>query len=337
MLSLASAVAVSYTDMFGASRQLIPVNGQISVSATAHPFYLKSAKGAVSIGKAIIDAGENVCAAPGASFDLPITVNNPAANAATFVISGNAGRAVTLKAGASASVKAMIPMRVERQSYGAFGSELKVAMTVEGSSLKSFTVPVTVNATFIIGRKDVTPANIVVDDLKNVYEMTYDPAIPRWAGAKDLSCRAWAIRNEKGIEFNFDVTDDKHVAKASGADLWKNDSIQLGLNSLSGTPLEITIADTPEDGMAWCHIASGTAKIGKWIYPATVKRAGVHTTYQVFVPYEVLGLAGKPGEQFRMAFLVNEDDGIGRIRWIEWFDGIGKSKNPELFGWAQLQ
>ena len=61
------------------------------------------------------------------------------------------------------------------------------------------------------------------------------------------------------------------------------------------------------------------------------------THYEVSLPLAKLGIPDKTGTLFRFSFLVNENDGKGRIRWIEWMGGIGHAKNPDEFGWGILK
>lgn len=39
----------------------------------------------------------------------------------------------------------------------------------------------------------------------------------------------------------------------------------------------------------------------------------------------------------RFSFLVNEDDGQGRVRWMYWHDGIGKGRSLDLLGHGVME
>jgi hypothetical protein len=60
------------------------------------------------------------------------------------------------------------------------------------------------------------------------------------------------------------------------------------------------------------------------------------TTYDVYLPFALLGIA--PADRdLRFSFLANEDDGRGRVRWIEWTPGIGRDRSLEFLSYAQLE
>ena len=56
------------------------------------------------------------------------------------------------------------------------------------------------------------------------------------------------------------------------------------------------------------------------------------------MPLADLGLsfAGKP-VPFRLAFVLNNNDGQGRVRFMQWFAGMAYHKNPDEFGFAVLE
>ncbi|MFA4943410.1 MAG: hypothetical protein WC789_01770 [Lentisphaeria bacterium] len=40
---------------------------------------------------------------------------------------------------------------------------------------------------------------------------------------------------------------------------------------------------------------------------------------------------GAPRNAFRLNFIVNDDDGLGRKQWVQMTPGIGEEKNPARF------
>ena len=60
-------------------------------------------------------------------------------------------------------------------------------------------------------------------------------------------------------------------------------------------------------------------------------RKGNTTIYEVGIPWEKIRFA-KPGDgAFRFSILVNNNNGNGRLGWLEWGGGIGADKKPELY------
>ncbi|MGI6496713.1 MAG: hypothetical protein ACOX5G_11655 [Kiritimatiellia bacterium] len=94
-----------------------------------------------------------------------------------------------------------------------------------------------------------------------------------------------------------------------------------------------------EGGFGWCWIAPDAAYANrKMTTPLAVKRTGNHTIYEAYLPFDFLGIkAYAPMLPLRLAFLVNEDDGRGRVRILHWFDGIAADKSSDLFGHLVLE
>ena len=66
---------------------------------------------------------------------------------------------------------------------------------------------------------------------------------------------------------------------------------------------------------------------------ARISRQNGITTYRVRIDLvEFYPLVFRPGDDLRIALLVNNNDGKGRAAYWEWAGGIGGSKLPELYG-----
>ena len=167
--------------------------------------------------------------------------------------------------------------------------------------------------------------------------MSFDPNIPRWMGEKDLSAVFSMTRENGNLKLDIAVTDDKHVMNSVPAEGWRDDSIQIGFATIDGKFTEVTISGKDGNGAVYCHITPDAAQAGLWQVPAKVTAANGVTHYEVSLPRAKLGIQDSAGTFFRFAFIVNENDGRGRIRWIEWKSGIGFTKNPDEFGWAILK
>ena len=336
MLSLNSVVPVTYTDMFGKSRVYKSEFNRVSINNLSAPFYLTAPAGYIKPGQPVVYTESTPFSIPETACSVPVVVNNPLKQRAVFKIYGkgvDATDAFEIESGRK--LRKNLNIKVNRKTYGLFTAMLDVDIMVDSGVKSHIQIPLTVNVAYPVVSEGKTPQKITVANRLAVHEMSFDPSIPQWKDAKDLSCVAKVTHNKKGLQFVFDVTDDKHIAKFSDGDIWRNDSIQLGLAGSEGNHTELTISDSPKGATLWCHISKKNQ--GRWNVPVSVTRKSGHTVYKFFVPFDKLGVKYKSGLPLRMAFLINEDDGQGRVRWMEWFSGIGNGKDPEKFGWIFLK
>ena len=68
-----------------------------------------------------------------------------------------------------------------------------------------------------------------------------------------------------------------------------------------------------------------------------IDRSGSQTLYKIHLDWsELYPYVPQPGVPIYMSVLVNTNDGAGRVGWLEWGSGIGKSKDPSLYGKVTL-
>jgi len=337
----------------GGSRQLLPLEGKGGVKAAdlfgraipvevSHgyaaipvegPMYVSYPAGAFRIASAVA-AQKGMTGASAGSSALPVLgIRNPFPAAAKVTV-GEAAP-VTLAAGESREIPVAVKVPADR-SNGAYSVACHVRIEA-GKEILNLTVPVTVNVGYPVAAGDKPAARIVLDTLDRVHELSFDPAIPRWNGPKDLSCDFVMTREGGDLKLTIRVTDDRHVMNSSPADGWKDDGIQIGFQSLDGTFTELTLSGKDGKGAVYAHISPDPALRGEWKVPARLTRQGDVTVYDVTLPLAKLGISSESGTLFRFAFLVNENDGQGRVRWIEWMGGIGRTKNPDEFGWGVMR
>jgi hypothetical protein len=180
---------------------------------------------------------------------------------------------------------------------------------------------------------------ITLDRFEQVVELTYDPNIPSWRGLEDLSAVARVVHDDKGLRFHIEVTDDTPGPLQKKDRLWLGDDVQVAF----GAPEEknfavLDLGQTSEGPAVWCSQNPDSRQLGAWPVPISIVRSGKVTTYDAYLPYEKLGLpAGSLPQSVRFSFLVNENDGKGRVRWIQWKDGIGKNRSIEALGHGILE
>lgn len=161
-------------------------------------------------------------------------------------------------------------------------------------------------------------------------------------GAGDLAVDVAARWHAGGLVLALRVTDDVHHNDFADPELWQGDSVQLafdvaqhggeGYDAIDDHELNVALSR----GASRAHRHHGPAGASNDVV-AAVRRSGATTTYEIeiaaaAVPAATLGA----GSVIGFSFLVNDNDGAGRIGWIEWTAGIGRSKTPAWFGELHL-
>ena len=168
-------------------------------------------------------------------------------------------------------------------------------------------------------------------------------------GLKDLSARTCIMYDEDNLYLYSMVQDDIHYGVDTGANTWKNDSIQFGLvfeqriydENIGGAFTQITLSDTPSGPVVWRSISENNElPIGE-VNSAelVIKREGGYTYYELKLPWSEVKF-NKPDfnviNKIGFSMLVNDNDGNGRKGWIAYADGIGKSKDTSLFTFLKI-
>jgi hypothetical protein len=353
-LRFAASGPVVLTDLFGASRTVAPEKGILRFEGNGWPFYVEAPK-EVSFGAAatpeFVSYASVLGVPPGAEISVPVTLRNVW------------GRAVTLKTAARgpdgvvfATVQTKLPANaVETVNLGwtlspaaSFGSQGCALLVSSDDPAVDEVLPLTLVVAemaakagpFVIdGVPDKLPNGrpLVLDQERFVRELVSDPDTPVWKDAADLSARAAFAHDGKGVYLCIDVQDQSHNPGEASAKLWAKDSIQVAFYA-GDAHTEIGLTEA-EGGFGWCWIAPDAAYANrKMTTPLAVKRTGNHTIYEAYLPFDFLGIkAYAPMLPLRLAFLVNEDDGRGRVRILHWFDGIAADKSSDLFGHLVLE
>ncbi|MBS1372227.1 MAG: hypothetical protein HPZ91_19960, partial [Lentisphaeria bacterium] len=335
---LRSSVPVRMIDIFGNVEVLAPVNGIVFVNTKALPFYLRMKKGAASPVGELVRVAENAVRLPGEKRPLKLEFRNPYRETVSY----------TLKRGAEAFSGSVAPGERKAFSVGleiaegaepgvlVFPAALELA-TVKGELLYRGEVMLRAFVALPVGADGGTRP-IRLDDETKLTELVFDPATPRWTGKADLSAGIRMSWKTDRLLFEADVRDQDHSAPMRGAMNWRNDSIQLGFANAKGEHTEVTVSDGPDGRpIAWCHHSPEPAKIGAAGIPLEITRKDGVTRYRFEIPLAFLRIAPRPGELFRMALLLNDNDSGKRLRVMEYFGGIEGSKDVELFGYCQLQ
>ncbi|MGQ9580930.1 MAG: sugar-binding protein, partial [Armatimonadota bacterium] len=140
----------------------------------------------------------------------------------------------------------------------------------------------------------------------------------RLEGSTDLSARFAFLVDDDNLYIALDVTDDVHYQMMHGADLWMNDSVQIGIDPTNARTTGYG-ENGHEFGLALCN---GKDVVWRWsgrrgqpenaIKTAQTKivRRGYHTIYEAKVPlHELTPLAPDMWHQAGICVVVNDSDG----------------------------
>ncbi len=183
---------------------------------------------------------------------------------------------------------------------------------------------------------DTAPA-IVLDRHDQVQELAYDPNTAAWSGPDDLSAIARVVHDDKGIRFQIKVTDNVAGPAQARDRMFKGDDVQVAFAATNAGKFAILDLGQSVDGpTVWCSEHPDGAQVGQWNVPLSMTKQGQVTTYDVYLPYEKLAIPAS-AKDVRFTFLVNENDGNGRVRWIEWTSGIARDRTLESLGYGTLK
>jgi hypothetical protein len=133
-----------------------------------------------------------------------------------------------------------------------------------------------------------------------------------------------------------EVEDEKHGQTRNLDKLQDEDSLQVQAKAVPGLkPLEVILALNSETGETIVgrrqapepeKFPAGPAAD----VPARITRSGRLTTYEVTLPWTMMGLAAplRSGKTVRVSILINNNDGRGR-HGLQWFFGIRDHEGDE--------
>ena len=340
-LWLRSEEAVERVDMYGATRVLdLRAGGVVPVGA--EPFYLVSgsAPAILSVGEQPLLAPSVIHRDPRAPAVFEVVVRNVGSTGAghRLAVRDEAGEVVWsvergLAGGASEVFEVSLPAGAER---GLVAERFVLELTREGE-VAGLTLPLVAQGSHVIS---TSSAPLRLHTVGAVRELVFDPSIPAWKGPDDLAVEALIEREPGVVAWRFTVIDDRHVQTHPDGRLWQGDSVQVAFfNPANGAHTLFDLGLRGDEAVAWCHMNADPALRGRWDIPLTIRRAGGRTIYEAKVPHAHLGIPDEPadGAPVRFSFLVNDDDGHGRVRWMRWGGGLGDSQDVQALGHGVLK
>lgn len=320
---------ITAVDFLGRPVPVRRAEGSADLTIPGIPIYLRGGPGEMTPEVPPVATDGIVGCRAGGTAEIPVQLRNPLQEKAEVVLTlpgSDSKTAIELAPGGRGRCTLSLPVKAETAN-GLLQTTGEAVFRGENGRRQELSFPAAVYVAFPFGS---APVSIRVDQLSQIVERTYDPSVPGWQGPADLSCTMTARREGDDLKLTFAVADDKHCPAATAEQGWNGDGIQFAVATLDGKLTEVTVS---EHGV-WRHIAPAPEKVGSWKVPFRFRRTATTTFYELSLPIRELEL--KPG-LFRFAFIVNENDGIGRVRWLKCFDGIGNHKDPAEFGWGILE
>lgn len=163
-----------------------------------------------------------------------------------------------------------------------------------------------------------------------------------YMGDDDLSAKATMKYDEDNLYMFIEVTDNIFFNESVDSQAWDGDGIQLGIAAESVTSgsnyCELGIALTPDGPQMYRYLTNNSKQIGMVdAGELQIVRDGTKTRYEFAIPWEEIlpdKSVVKSGYRPKFAFLVNEDDGLGRNSYMEYsqvLGAIGTNKNVAYF------
>ena len=190
---------------------------------------------------------------------------------------------------------------------------------------------------------------LICDKESDIYKLNKDW---NWYGPEDKSAETMLKWDEDNLYIAAEVTDDVYFQNETAANSWRCDNIQFAVYIDDGRHIAMgqagsnfeEISLTLTDGKPEIYRTKsreGKTKLGYVTDNAelAVNQNGTKTTYEFKISWrELLGeeYAAKPGNEVGFSILFNENDGDGRMGWIEFASGIGRSKDANLFAFLKL-
>lgn len=153
---------------------------------------------------------------------------------------------------------------------------------------------------------------------------------------QDCSADFFVAYTDQGLVVGADVVDDVQYQNESRGTIWKGDSIQISIDAENDKVPFYDVNDIEigfglgKDGKPLIWVWHPTLKIPEMeAFQAAVVRKDAHTYYEILIPFSALKTAQPlgPGRSIGLNVVINDDDGQGR-GWVEWEEGIARTKNP---------
>ena len=144
-----------------------------------------------------------------------------------------------------------------------------------------------------------------------------------YGGPEDLSAIVWFAWSAEGLYMAAEVTDDKHVL-IPGVNSWQGDNIQFAFGTNNVFAPEFSLNS---DGELFKTTTDSYADPSSIQFQTSVDDTKI--VYEVFFPWNTI--TGSRPEYLPFCILFNENDGGGRVGWVEVSPGIAIGKTAQEF------
>ena len=165
--------------------------------------------------------------------------------------------------------------------------------------------------------------------------------------AKDFAADFAVAIDESGLDVFVKVSDAIHAQNHTDGKIWQGDGIQFAIDVIgkgfAEDRLEISSALTPNGALLWKEsMPSMDGDLPDQITPpqhplrygkVKIEKTSAMLLYKIHVDRKDLyPLSYLSGKTLRFSLLVNNNNGSKREGYLEWASGIGRDKDPALYG-----
>lgn len=181
-------------------------------------------------------------------------------------------------------------------------------------------------------------AQFVSDTIDNVVQAKDSKGNPisPWGGKNDMSYTGFMMWDEDNLYLAVDLKDNMHTQNETGTNVWRGDSLQLGICKPGDTVFNEIAVSLTKSGTEVYEFNSNFGVSAGIIDKAEcgIVRTNTGTSYEVKIPWsELLGVNfdAEEGEEIMFSMLANDADGGNRRLWMEFGSGIGQKKDVSKF------
>jgi len=164
----------------------------------------------------------------------------------------------------------------------------------------------------------------------------------------ETAAKGWVGVNKNEVIIRIIVTDDYHINKQTGANIYDGDAIQFGIDANGDGNIgqeknmaytgpddaSITVALTEDGPKAWAHYYGHPDGAGSFSrINLSIKRneKNQSTTYDIKLPWKAFQTDAGISPNLALAFQINDTDKGPKQKRIYWGNGAGGNLRPGLF------
>lgn len=220
---------------------------------------------------------------------------------------------------------------------------LKLVCTGElGQTESEFLVDLT-PCPYYTPKGDEMPAKGRLPDMVNRDHLLPNDPGNGWDGPLNLSVRSALTYDKENLYLAIDVRDDVQFQNREPGDLWREDAIQLAIDTKADGRPGVFNFDANDFEFGFGILKGKPVMEGTHIYYLGRKaqilnsikhkawRKGDVTHYRIAIPWETLGITPVKDTVFALNFTANDNDGGGGRFYMGLTPGIVEGKNPYAY------